>query len=209
TDLRIYGVAFDRNGTGWMTNTAGTDPALISINTNNQFNRYTSNILESNNPGSDAYLLPVIDKNNTKWFASRLSGVFAFNETRNNKAMKIDTNNGLPSFGVRSIALDYKNELWIGTSKGLRVIRNIDQFLTSSQLTADNIRIEYGENVEELFYEQEILNITIDGSNNKWVSIAESGVFLISDRYQTLYNFTTSNSPLPSNDVIAVTIDGS
>ncbi|SFN22637.1 hypothetical protein SAMN05421741_102202 [Paenimyroides ummariense] len=209
TDLRIYGVAFDRNGTGWITNTAGEDPALISINSNNQFNKYTSNILESNNPGSDAYLLPVIDKNSTKWFASRLSGLFAFNETRNNKAMKIGTNNGLPNVGVRSIALDYKNELWIGTAKGLRVIRNVDQFLTSSQLTATNIKIEYGENVEELFYEQEILNITVDGSNNKWVSIAESGVFLISDRYQTLYNFTTANSPLPSNDVTAVTIDGS
>ncbi|MEG1239529.1 MAG: T9SS type A sorting domain-containing protein, partial [Flavobacterium sp.] len=209
TDLRIYGVAFDRNGTGWMTNTAGTHPALISVNANNQFNKYTSNILESNQPNDDGYFYPIIDKNNTKWFASRLSGVFAFNETRNNKAMKISTNNGLPSVGVRSIALDYKNELWIGTSKGLRVIRNIDQFLTSSQLTATNIIIEEEGKAQELFYEQEILNITIDGSNNKWVSIAESGVFLISDRYQTLYNFTTSNSPLPSNDVTAVTIDGS
>ena len=209
TDLRIYGVAFDRNGTGWMTNTAGADPSLISINTNNQFNKYTSNILESNNPGSDAYLLPVIDKNNTKWFASRLSGVFAFNETRNNKAMKIGTNNGLPSVGVRSIAVDYKNELWIGTTKGLRVIRNIDQFLTSTQLTATNIIIEEEGKAQELFYEQEILNITVDGSNNKWVSIAESGVFLISDRDETIYNFTTANSPLPSNDVTAVTIDGS
>ena len=151
----------------------------------------------------------MIDKNNTKWFSSRLSGLFAFNETRNNKAMKIGTNNGLPSVGVRSIAVDYKNELWIGTSKGLRVIRNIDQFLTSTQLTATNIIIEEEGKAQELFYEQEILNITIDGSNNKWVSIADSGVFLISDRYQTLYNFTTANSPLPSNDVTAVTIDGS
>jgi len=209
TDLRIYGVAFDRNGTGWMTNTAGTHPALISINANNQFNKYTSNILESNQPNDDGYFYPIIDKNNTKWFASRLSGVFAFNETRNNKAMKIGTNDGLPNVGVRSIALDYKNELWIGTAKGLRVIRNVDQFLTNSQLTATNIIIEDEGKAQELFYEQEILNITIDGSNNKWVSIAESGVFLISDRYQTLYNFTTSNSPLPSNDVTAVTIDGS
>lgn len=212
TDLRIYGVAFDRNGTGWMTNTAGADPALISIDKNNQFNNYTSNILKSNNPGSDAYLLPVIDKNNTKWFASRLSGLFAFNETRNNKAMKIDTGSStgaLPSGGVRSIALDYKNELWIGTSKGLRVIKNIDQFLTSNQLNSTNIIIEEEGKAQELFYEQEILNITVDGSNNKWVSIAESGVFLISERYETLYNFTTANSPLPSNDVTAVTIDGS
>lgn len=207
TDLRIYGVAFDRNGTGWMTNTA-SDPVLISIDKNNQFNRYSSNVLKSNNAGSDAYLMPVIDKNNTKWFASRLSGVFAFNETRNNKAMKIDTGSGLPNVGVRSIALDYKNELWIGTAKGLRIIRNVDQFLTNSQLTATNIIIEEEGKAQELFYEQEILNITVDGSNNKWVSIADSGVFLISEKYETLYNFTTTNSPIPTNDVEAVTIDG-
>lgn len=211
TDLRIYGVAFDRNGTGWMTNTA-SDPVLISIDKNNQFNSYTSNVLRSNNPNSDAYLMPVIDKNNTKWFASRLSGLFAFNETKGNKAMKIDTGTttgALSDVGVRSIALDYKNELWIGTAKGLRVIRNVDQFLTNSQLNTTNIIIEEEGKAQELFYEQEILNITIDGSNNKWVSIAESGVFLISERYETLYNFTTSNSPIPSNDVNAVTIDGS
>jgi len=211
TDLRIYGVAFDRNGTGWMTNTAGKDPILVTIDKNNQFNTYTSNILRSNNPGSDAYLNPIIDKNGTKWFASRLSGVFAFNETKSNKAMKIDTGastGSLPNISVRSIALDYKNELWIGTAKGLRIIRNVDQFLNNSQLNATNVIIEEEGKAQELFYEQDILNITVDGSNNKWVSIAESGVFLISDKYQTLYNFTTANSPLPSNDVTSVTIDG-
>lgn len=212
TDLRIYGVTFDRNGTGWMTNTAGMNPTLITIDKNNQFNKYTSDIFVSNNPGSDAYFSPIIDKNNTKWFASRLSGLYAFNETKSNKAMKIDTGAGtgaLPNISVRSIALDYKNELWIGTARGLRVVRNIDQFLTTPQLTTTNIIIEEEGKAQELFFEQDILNITVDGSNNKWVSVAESGVFLISDKYETLYNFTTANSPLPSNDVTAVTINGS
>ena len=35
-DTRVYGVAFDRNGTGWLTNTA-ENPYLISIDKNNQF----------------------------------------------------------------------------------------------------------------------------------------------------------------------------
>ncbi len=212
TDLRIYGVSFDRNGTGWMTNTAGTDPVLISIDKNNQFNSYTSPILKSNKPNDDAYFAPIIDKNSTKWFASRLSGVFAFNETKSSKAMKIDagaTTGSLPNISVRSIALDYKNELWIGTAKGLRIIKNVDQFLTNAQLNTTNIIIEEEGKAQELFYEQDILNITVDGSNNKWVSVAESGVFLISDKYETLYKFTTANSPLPSNDVTAVTINGS
>src|SRR5690606_35055294 len=87
-DVRVYGMAFDRNGTGWMTNTV-QDPVLVSIDKNNQFTIHPSNVIISKQPG-DAGMIPVIDKNNTKWFASRLSGVFAYNDTRNNKAMQID-----------------------------------------------------------------------------------------------------------------------
>ena len=80
--------------------------------------------------------------------------------------------------------------------KGLRVIKNVDRFLTSSDITPTNIVIvDEGLN-QELFFEQDILNITVDGSNNKWVSVADAGVFLISDKYQTIYNFTAENSRL-------------
>ncbi len=205
-DVRVYGVTFDKNGTGWMTNTI-TNPALITIDKNNQWNKYTSNVLIGS-PFGSSYLQPVIDKNSTKWFGSRLGGLYAFNETRSNKAMQITSTHNLPSDNVQAVALDYNNELWIGTSKGLRVIKNVDQFLTSSQLNPTNIVIEHEGQAEELFYEQNILTITVDGSNNKWVSIAESGVFLISDTYETIYKFTPENSPLPSNDITAITIDG-
>ena len=204
-DARLYGVSFDKNGTGWMTNTI-SKPTLVTIDKNNQFNSYTSDVFPENSGSS--FLLPIIDKNETKWFASSQSGIFAFNETRNNKAMQITTSNNLPSPVVRTIALDYKNELWIGTLKGLRVIKNVDQFLNNTQLTPINIVIMDEGKAQELFYEQDILNITVDGSNNKWVSIAESGVFLISDKNETVYKFTAENSPLPSNDVTGVTIDG-
>ncbi|WLD23962.1 T9SS type A sorting domain-containing protein [Flavobacterium dauae] len=202
-DTRVYGVAFDKNGTGWMTNTAtSNDSYLVSIDKNNQFTQHSSNVINGSN-----FLMPVIDKNNTKWFGSYANGLFAFNETKN-KAMQIMTSDNLPSTNVKTLALDYNNTLWIGTLKGLRIIRNVDQFLTSPQLTPTNIVIvDEGLN-QELFFEQDILNITVDGSNNKWVSVADSGVFLISDKNETLYNFTTANSPLPSNNVISITING-
>ena len=45
----------------------------------------------------------------------------------------------------------------------------------------------------------------MDGSNNKWVSTADAGVFYLSpDGQQTIYHFTEENSPLPSNSVIAM-----
>lgn len=205
-DIRVNGVVFDRNGTGWMTNT-GVSPILVSIDKNNQFKNYPSSVLDQRN--DNPYLTPIIDKNGTKWIASYLDGLFAFNETKNNKAMQIEPRHNLPSKTVNALAIDYNNQLWIGTYKGLRIIPNVDQFLTSSQLIPSNIVIMDEGKAQELFFEQSILAITVDGSNNKWVSIAESGVFLVSGNGQeTIYKFTKENSPLPSNDVLSIAIDG-
>ncbi|HUH25193.1 MAG TPA: T9SS type A sorting domain-containing protein [Flavobacterium sp.] len=203
-DVRVNGVTFDRNGTGWMTN-SGVNPFLVSVDKNNQFNAYSFNLGTFN----DSYLSPIIDKNNTKWIGSGLNGVFAFNETKNNKAMQIETRHNLPGRVITALALDYNNQLWIGTEKGLRIVPNVDQFLTTSQLTPTNIVIMDEGKAQELFFEQNILAITVDGSNNKWVSIADSGVFLISGNGQeTIYKFTKENSPLPSNDVLSIAIEG-
>lgn len=205
-DVRVNGVAFDRNGTGWMTNN-GVNPFLVSIDKNKQFKAYT--VSGYNHNQEERFLIPVIDKNNTKWIGTRLGGLIAFNETRNNKSMLITTTHNLSDNTVKTLALDYNNQLWIGTSKGLRIISNVDQFLTQAQLTASSIIIEDAGKAQELFFEQDILAITVDGSNNKWVSVAESGVFLISgDGRETIYRFTKENSPLPSNDILGITIDG-
>lgn len=209
SDVRVNGLAFDTNGKGWFTSALAM-PFLGTIDANDQIQYYNVGVFSSlTSSGSDSYLVPVIDKNGTKWIGSRLNGLLAFNETRNNKSMQINTNHNLADKTVKAVAVDYNNQLWIGTSKGLRIIPNVDQFLTTSQIQARNIVIMYEGKAQELFFEQDILGITVDGSNNKWISIADAGVFLISPNgNETIYNFTKENSPLPSNDVLDIEIDG-
>jgi hypothetical protein len=61
---------------------------------------------------------------------------------------------------------------------------------------------------KELLFEQFITDIAVNGSNQKWISTADSGVFLFSSNGQeTIYHFTTDNSPLPSNTVNDVEIN--
>lgn len=206
-DTRLNGVAFDKNGVGWLTN-SGVKPQLISIDKNDQLSAYSASALE-NTSTNNFYLAPIIDKNGTKWIGSLYDGLFAFNEVQNNRSMHIGSGNNLPSDNVRALAIDYNNQLWIGTSRGLRILSNVDQFLSSNQLTPTNIVIEDDGLAQELFYEQDILAITVDGSNNKWVSIAESGVFLISaNGSETIYKFTAENTPLPSNEILSIAVDG-
>lgn len=205
-DVRVNGVTFDSNGLGWMTN-SGVNPILASIDENKQFQARTINTFTGSS--EDSYLKPIIDKNNTKWIGSRIGGLIAYNENRGNKSTVIRTSEGLSSNTINTVALDYSNKLWIGTSKGLRVINNIDQFLTQTELKANPVIFSFEGKAQELFFEQNILALTVDGSNNKWVSVSESGVFLINDKnYETIFNFTKENSPLPSNDVLDIKIDG-
>jgi hypothetical protein len=150
-----------------------------------------------------------IDKNDTKWTATYGGGVLAFNEKYNNKFIIINEENGnLPNNDVRCVAVDNKNQLWIGTFKGLRILNSVDRFISESSLTTTNIVIQDGDLAQELFYQQVIQDIKVDGANNKWVAIADAGVFQVSANGQkTLRRFTKDNSPLPSNNVLDIEID--
>jgi ligand-binding sensor domain-containing protein len=92
--------------------------------------------------------------------------------------MTIGTDTGnLPASDVRALAIDNRNQLWIGTIKGLRVLPNIE-FQTGDQLTANPIIIVDDNLAQELLYEQFITDIAVDGANNKWIGTADSGLFV-------------------------------
>jgi len=205
---RVNGPTFDRNGTGWLTNSWSNTP-LKSFDLEGNWLSYSLSSLSLD--FNEKFSAPVIDKNGTKWIGSNNSGVIAFNETRNNKALLIKDGSlgNLPSLHINSLAIDNNNQLWIATGYGLRVLSSVDQFINNNSLRTNSIIILQDGVAEELFYQQQILKITVDGANNKWVSVAGGGVFLISPNGQeTLYKFDMQNSPLPSNDVTDITING-
>lgn len=202
--ILINSPAFDKQGNLWVTN-RGTEYALKVLRTNGQWQSY--NIGDYITHGRFAPM--AIDKNNTKWLPTRDDGVIAFNDTQGNKTLVIDNESGLPNTNILSVAVDNRNQLWIGTQSGLRVLSSVDQFTQQSELTVSNIVIQEGDLAQELFYEQAVVDIAVDGANRKWISIDNGGVFLVSaNGQQTIYNFTKKNSPLPSNNVNDIEIDG-
>lgn len=199
--IRINGPAFEPNGKGWITN--GYANKTMKTFTDNQWRSYniTNQISNSQNK---AFTAPVIDKNGVKWVGTYLSGAFAFGEN----PQKLINISNLPSSVVHAIAIDYRNQVWIGTNNGLRVVSSVDNFSNGNTLNAQPVIIMDEGLAQELFYQQNILKIKVDGSNNKWVAVANAGVFLISaDGQETIYHFDSSNSPLPSDDIVDIEID--
>lgn len=208
--VRINGPAFDSSGNLWMTN-AYVFKALKTLKPDNTWqsvNDWPNQLASAN---EERYSKIAIDRNNTKWVPTyRGNGLVAFNENYANKFIKIKTgtDGNLPSNDVRTVAIDNKNQVWIGTARGLRFIPSADSFVSETEIQSKPIIILEDDLAQELFFEQFIMEIVVDGANRKWVSIAESGVYLISPNGQeTIYQFTKDNSPLPSNNVNDIEID--
>lgn len=206
-DIRINNPKFDKTGNLWLTNNL-VKKALKVFKTNGEWQSISlETVISGINSFNFGSLL--IDKNNTKWMASR-QGVIGYNE--NGGVFKVITEGAdegnLPSPDVRTIAIDNRNQLWIGTNKGLRVLSSIDRYNSEGQLTANPIIILEDEVAQELLFQQFITSIAVDGANNKWIGTANSGVFQFSsDGQQTLQRFTIDNSPLPSNTINDIDIN--
>ena len=207
-DVRVNGPAFDKSGNLWMTNNL-VQRTLKVLKNDGQWQSYDLSAVIST-PTIENNGILLIDKNSTKWLCTYKSGLVGFNENLGNKllACKSDPTGNLPDVDVRCLAIDTKNQLWIGTSKGLRYLPSIDSFINDTELKSKSIIILEDGLAQELFYDQFILDIAVDGANRKWVSTFGSGVYLVSPNGQeTVYHFTKDNSPLPDNNVIDIEID--
>ncbi|MCR5861044.1 T9SS type A sorting domain-containing protein [Flavobacterium sp. J372] len=202
----INSLAYDREGNLWMTN-ALTVKSIKVLKAGGDWAAYSLQGIVQN-PEQGLYGKMVIDKNGTKWIPSRDNGLIAFNEKQNNRFVILKDNSNLPDSYVRSLAIDNRNQLWIGTRRGLRILPSVDRFLTEDALVTNDIIILEDGQAQELLYQQDITAIKVDGANNKWLGTATAGVFLVSpDGQRTIHHFTILNSPLPSNQINDIAID--
>ena len=205
---RIEEAAFDKKGGLWLTNGLLKSPLKVLL-ANGSWQSYN---MEAVLPDFfDArFTKMMVDKNSTKWMVARGNGLIGFNENFNNKFKKIpigEDDGNLPNI-VQTAAIDNRNQIWIGTRRGLRVLSSVDAFLDEEQMKAKSIIIIDNGLAQELMYEQFITDIVVDGANNKWIATADAGVFQFSPNGQeTLHRFTAENSPLPSNTVNDVDIN--
>jgi hypothetical protein len=210
-DIRVTGSQFDKTGLLW-TVTSFIDKALKSYDPiSGQWRSYSfKEIIPDAFNDELGYNDLVIDNNGTKWIAAYRNGVIGYNETNGSKVINrvYTMEQNMPTTVTKSLALDNRNQLWIGTLKGLRVLYNTSNFLNDPNPKVNEIVILEEGIPKELLSNQYITDIKVDGSNNKWVGTFDSGLFYFSpDAQQTIYHFTRANSPLPSNTISDISID--
>jgi hypothetical protein len=211
-DIRVSASSFDSNGLLWTT-TAFVDRPLKSFNpSSNQWQSYSFTGIIEDPFSNNGFIDLIIDNNQTKWIGSYNYGVIGVKTNGSNPTIKnlvgeVGEGN-LPDNYVSAMKLDDRNQLWIGTIKGLRVLYNPESLFTDEGVQAQEIIIVEDGIPKELLFQQWISDIEVDGSNNKWIGTISNGLFYFSENGQeTIYHFTKDNSPIPSNNIIDVSVD--
>jgi hypothetical protein len=156
----------------------------------------------------------VLDDNGRAWLSTSRqptgNGVIVYDETTRTPRY-FTTANGLPSNDIYDMVKDRQGSIWVTTSAGVGVLAN------------PGLVFEAGS--EEVFQKPFILRgpaasrgfaalstdvvraVAVDGANRKWFG-TDRGLWLFSENAdEALLNFTTANSPLPSNRVLDVAVN--
>ncbi|WP_430411224.1 two-component regulator propeller domain-containing protein [Kordia sp.] len=212
-DIRIGETKYDINGDLWVL-TSKIENGVKVLKSSGQWESFSvAEIIGDFFGGENGLSKLEITDGGIKFIATQSHGVLAFDETRSQGSRFIsmveEEQGNLPSTDVRALALDKTGNLWIGTTKGIRVYFGADNiFNDSNPQTNDIIIVEEDGVPKELLFQQQITDIEVDGSNNKWIGTSSSGVFYMSpDATETLAHFTKDNSPLPSNTITDIEID--
>jgi len=204
----ISAVEYDENGNLWMLNGYSLQPLKVRLSDGTWKGFETGTDSKNVFTGKLA-----IDYNGNKWFGIYGTGLVGYDdngtpETPGDDSYKtLTTGEGLgnlPSENVTAIAVDFDNEIWIGTEAGFGVLYNSDGIFSGSNgYDASRILITYEGNVEYLLGSTSITDIEIDGGNRKWIATASNGIFMLSaDGQSVLAEYTKENSPLISNNIM-------
>lgn len=210
--VRIGGVTLDKDKNLWITNCVSSAPIKV-LTAEGKWYSYTNTAIDN----AEIIDKILITQNGSKFINllhSSQAGFYAFNDNGTITDQSDDVSayyasvmdsqgNTLNASMFYSITEDKDGNIWAGTNIGPLVCYNPDN-IESLRFN----RIVLADESDYLLNGVRVNAIAVDGSNQKWIATEGSGVFLVNaEGTEVLENFTTDNSPLPTNTVNSIAIN--
>lgn len=213
SSYRVSGLAFDHDNNLWVSNYGASQPLLAKKKDGNWLHFSLPFFLSEN-----SLTQILVDDNDNKWIVvAKGAGLICYNSGASIdnaaddrwKVYNPGTGNGnLPDGGALCVAKDKNGFIWVGTTNGIAVIQCPEAAFTSQGCEAVWPVVQQGNFAGYLFTGEEVRSIAVDGADRKWVA-TKNGLWLVdATGEKVIFQFTEENSPLLSNDVRKLSIDG-
>jgi hypothetical protein len=213
SSYRVSGLAFDHDNNLWVSNYGAVQPLLLKKKDGNWIKFSLLFFIPEN-----SLTQIVVDDNDFKWIVTaKGTGLICLNTGASVDNLADDRwkfyspgkgNGNLPDGAVLCLAKDKNGFIWVGTSNGIGVIQCSENVFASQGCEAIWPIVQQGNFAGYLFSGEEVRSIAVDGADRKWVA-TKNGIWLVdATGEKVIYQFTEDNSPLLSNDVKKIAIDG-
>jgi hypothetical protein len=215
--IRVGGSVFDQGNNLIVTNPATAEPISIRKPDGEWKSLAVDGKLKVQALGS--ILNTSVDHN---WVICPLGqGLFAMDinrtvddisDDRYEKFSIVDVNGKIITNNVYALAEDQNNNIWVGTDKGIVVYYSPTRVFDEDLFYGQQIIVPRNDGTglaDILLGTEKVTAVAVDGANRKWLGTEKSGVYLVSeDGLEEVSHFTAENSPMLSNNITDIKIDG-
>src|SRR3712207_1650698 len=213
----IPGLTFDATGSLWFLNCYSPNRNLMEIKPSGEWvSHFKQELMDADH---SLYFMrnAFFDSRGLLWFVNdhwSVPSIICY-DPRADKVRVVSrfTNtdgNSLAVNYVHCAVEDMDGRLWIGTNVGPLVLPALP--LTDGDPMFEQVKVARNDGTTTADYLLGGVDITamaVDGANRKWMGTNGNGVYLIgSDNTEEIHHFTKANSPLPSDNITSIAIDG-
>ncbi len=219
--IRLDGAIFDNNHNMFVANSSTTNAIKILLKNGEWQQLYYPS---SSKPTLGNIVISNLNKNQ-KWVPSvrHTPGIFIWDDNgtltdqNDDKSVFLSIFPDVDNIGSTinpanfyCLKQDKNGVFWAGTDLGPLLFYNPSKAF-DEDYTCSRVKIPRNDGTglaDYLLQNEKIKAIAVDGANRKWLGTEASGLYLMSENGQeTIHHFTTTNSPLLSNDIISLAIN--
>ncbi len=212
--VRIGGMDFDSKGNLWVTNSIVGKPLSVFTTDGN----WESYEIEDVSSDTDVGQI-VVSEDDDQWMVLPRGNDIAVRKEDGTESKQVEliayfTNGTDQRYthmrDIYSIAMDLDGAIWFGTSVGVSVAYDPEDVWNDETFYVSQPSLDEGDGLyHPLLSSETVTAIAVDGANRKWLGTKNSGVYLISENgEEELEHFTSANSPLYSNEITSIAING-